>query len=106
MRGESVAILGVASATEQLGAELAGILSQQVGQSLGIPSNAMTFLRSHSGFDVRHLEEAKSAINQFAIDERVLRQVANARRNTFRYYGLLFSDVVSAEKQTITANAA
>ena len=94
-RGCPVAILGMASATEQLGADLAGALSLQVGAALAIPKNAMTFLRSHSGFDVRHLEEARKAINLFATDEMTLRQVVNARRHTFRNYGQLFNDVAA-----------
>jgi pyrroloquinoline quinone (PQQ) biosynthesis protein C len=105
-RGNSVAILGMASATEQLGAELAGVLSRQVGAALSIPTNAMTFLRSHSGFDVRHLEEARKAINRFAVDETTLRQVANARRHTFRNYGQLFNDVASLNEPLLLCRSA
>lgn len=97
-RGHPAAILGVASATEQMGAELAGALSVVVSQQLSIESSSLTFLRSHASFDVRHLEEARKAINEFATDDVALRQVILARRYTFRYYGQLFNDVAAIGK--------
>lgn len=92
-QGHCTAILGVASATEQMGAELAGALSGLVAQKLAVDTNALTFLRSHSSFDVKHLEEAKNAINEFAVGDIARQQIILARRHTFRNYGQLFSDV-------------
>ena len=103
---DPVGVLGVASATEQLGAEIAGESSREIGAQLGIPSKARTFLTSHSGFDVRHLEEAKKAINEFVTDDAMLHLVAHARRNTFRYYGQLFLDVLGTDKKPIEELAA
>lgn len=93
--GNPVGILGVASATEQMGSELAGALSSVVASRLQVDSNALTFLRSHSSFDVKHLEEVKNAINEFATTDIVRRQVILARRYTLRHYGQLFLDVAS-----------
>ena len=99
-------VLGVASATEQLGAEIAGDSSRAIEARLGIPNKARTFLTSHSGFDVRHLEEARKAINEFVRDDVTLHLVAHARRNTFRYYGQLFLDVLGVDEDSVTGLAA
>lgn len=61
--GNPVGILGVASLTEGLGATMATELADCLNQQYGLPPSATTFLRSHGGFDVKHVEEVKSAIN-------------------------------------------
>ena len=95
--GHPAGILGVASATEQMGSELAGALSAVVASRLQVGPNALTFLRSHSSFDVKHLDEVKKAINEFAISDIVRRQVVLARRYTLRHYGQLFLDVADQD---------
>ncbi len=94
--GNPVGILGVATATEGMGAELAGGLAQLLQQRLEIPEQALTFLRSHAGFDQRHLEEARRAVNQYVRNDDDFAQVLRARRMTFRYYGRLFRDVAES----------
>ena len=93
--GNPVAMLGVATATEGMGAELAGGMAQLLVQRHGMPDNALTFLRSHAGFDRRHLEEARRAINQLATNAD-LPDIAHARRMTYRQYGQLFADVADS----------
>ncbi len=94
--GHPAGILGVASATEQMGAELAGALSMVVNSRLDIDSNALTFLRSHSSFDVRHLQEVEKAIDEHGCDESVRQRIVLARRYTFRHYGQMFKDVAES----------
>lgn len=91
--GNPVGILGVATATEGLGATMASQLADVLIQRYGIPSNAVTFLRSHGGFDVRHLEEAKQAVNQLVHPDEV-ELVIHARRMTFINYGRLFQEAL------------
>lgn len=91
--GEPVGMLGVATATEGMGATLAGGMAQVLAQRYGIPEQALTFLRSHAGFDQRHLQEAQRAVNEQLSGESEYAQVLQARRMTYRYYGQLFQDV-------------
>lgn len=91
--GNPVGILGVATATEGLGADFGSMFADVMVGKYGFPSNAVTFLRSHGGFDVRHLKEAVDALELITEDE--VSDVIQARRMTFRYYGQLFSDVMS-----------
>ncbi len=95
--GNPVGILGVASATEGLGATVAGEIAQLLVRGYAIPANAVTFLRSHSGFDMKHLEDAKRAINELVSDPIDVRDIIHARRTTFFYYGQLFRDVAEAD---------
>ena len=99
--GNPVGMLGVATATEGMGANLAGRMAQVLEQNYGMPHAALTFLRSHAGFDQRHLKEAQRAVNEQIIDDAEFRQVVHARRMTYRYYGQLFQDACRAA----TANA-
>lgn len=90
--GNPVALLGVASATEGMGAELAGELVSVLTEHYGIPSAATTFLRSHAGFDQRHFALVQRAINALDSDEDRA-WVIHGRRMTFVYYGHLFREV-------------
>ncbi|MDP3795456.1 MAG: iron-containing redox enzyme family protein [bacterium] len=92
--GNPVGILGVATATEGLGADFGTMFADVMVEKYGMPSNAVTFLRSHGGFDAKHLEEAMNAIELINDDEVEI--VAHARRMTFRFYGQLFNDVLAA----------
>jgi hypothetical protein len=91
--GNPVGILGVATATEGLGADFGTKFSNVMMTQYRIPSNAVTFLRSHGGFDARHLQEAIEAIEFIHDDE--IQYVVHARRMTFRFYGQLFLDVLN-----------
>lgn len=90
--GNPVGILGVATATEGLGADFGTMFADVMVEKYGMPSNAVTFLRSHGGFDVKHLQEAVEAIELIRDEE--IEIVAHARRMTFRFYGQLFNDVL------------
>jgi pyrroloquinoline quinone (PQQ) biosynthesis protein C len=93
--GNPVGILGVATATEGLGADFGTMFADVMISQYGIPSNAVTFLRSHGGFDAKHLQEAVEAIEFIRNDE--IEYVVQARRMTFRLYGQLFLDVLNSE---------
>jgi pyrroloquinoline quinone (PQQ) biosynthesis protein C len=104
--GNPVGILGVATATEGLGAAMGTQLADLLEQRYGIPGNAVSFLRSHGGFDLKHLDDAKRAINELVSDPRDIRDVIQGRRMTFRFYGQLFLDVVASAEQEPQAEAA
>lgn len=100
--GNPVGILGVASATEGLGAELGSIFSNLLIEKYELNSNATTFLRSHGGFDARHLEEAGKALE--LIHENELSEVIHARRMTLQFYGQMFLDVRRLGDQACAIN--
>lgn len=96
-QGNPVGMLGVATATEGMGAELAGGMAQVLVERYDVPEVAVTFLRSHAGFDKKHLEEARHAVNAFAIRDEDFRHVLHGRRMTYRCYGQLFADVAASK---------
>ncbi len=97
--GNPVGILGVATATEGLGSDFGNRFADLLAEHYGLKSNATTFLRSHGGFDARHLEEAAKALE--LVDDKDLHYVIHARRMTFQFYGQMFLDVLAAGNKTI-----
>lgn len=95
--GNPVGILGVATATEGLGESRAAAFAAFLVERYGIPAAAVSFLRSHGGFDAKHLAQVRRAIDELVSDPRDLRDIVHARGMTFRYYGQLFLDVLSAD---------
>lgn len=97
--GSPIGLLGVASATEGMGADMAGSLADVLTSRYDIPESATTFLRSHSGFDQRHYAETQEAIEANVRTQTDLRSVIHARKMTLRYYGQLFAEVAASTSQ-------
>lgn len=95
--GNPAATLGVATATEGLGADLASTFADVLEQQYGYPMDGTTFLRSHGISDEKHIEEARRAVNTMVEGERELEEIIFARGMTLKYYGQLFDDVLSAD---------
>lgn len=95
--GNPVGILGVATATEGLGSDFGTSFADLLVTRYGLKSNSTTFLRSHGGFDARHLEEAVKALELVRDDE--VSYVIHARKMTFQFYGQMFLDVLEAGQQ-------
>lgn len=91
--GNPVGILGVASLTEGLGATAATQMAECLNSLYRIPRNATTFLRSHGGFDVKHIEDVRRAINEIMRPDE-LEYVIHARRMTIYTYGQMFDDAL------------
>lgn len=108
--GNPAAILGVATATEGLGADLASKFADLIEQKYDYPREATSFLRSHGISDQGHIEEAMNALNNLVEDERELEEIIFARRMTLKFYGQMFEDVLSVDQvqlpETYTALAA
>jgi pyrroloquinoline quinone (PQQ) biosynthesis protein C len=92
--GNPVGILGVATATEGLGSDFGTRFADLLTARYGLKTNATTFLRSHGGFDSRHLDEAIHALDFVREDE--IDDVIHARRMTLQFYGQMFLDVLNA----------
>jgi pyrroloquinoline quinone (PQQ) biosynthesis protein C len=96
--GHPEALLGVASATEGMGAELAGDLAAVLMSRYGVPERATTFLRSHAGFDQRHYQQVRAAINAMS-DAQSLPWIIHGRRMTFLHFGALLGEVAASTER-------
>jgi thiaminase len=94
--GSPLGILGVASLTEGLGADLGKVVADTLRQQYGMERNQVTFIKSHGGFDARHIEDVKNAVNDLLVNDSDLDEVVQGRRMTIHYYGQMFRDVLSA----------
>ena len=93
--GSPVGILGVASLTEGLGADLGKSMAETLVQLYDLKRNQVTFIKSHAGFDVRHIEDVKRAVNDLLAGNSDLEDVIQGRRMTIPYYSQMFHDVMT-----------
>ena len=98
--GRPESILGVASLTEGLGASLAGSIADTLNTDYRLPPNVTTFLKSHSGFDAKHLEDCKCAINNLVSTNEEIEAIIHGRRMTIIYYAQMFTDILAHPVQT------
>lgn len=94
--GSPLGILGVASLTEGLGAELGKSMAEILRDNYGLQRNQVTFIKSHAGFDARHIEDVKRAVNDLLVEKEDLDHVIQGRRMTIYYYSQMFRDVLEA----------
>ena len=90
--GNPAGILGVASITEGLGASIAGSMSNMLVSEYGYDTKTVTFMKSHSGFDAKHLEETIDAVNNLISTEQEYEAVLQGRRMTIIHYAQMFTD--------------
>lgn len=90
--GNPAGILGVASITEGLGASIAGNMADLLVSNYGYRTESVTFMRSHSGFDAKHLEETEHAINNLISKPEDLEAVIQGRSMTIISYAQMFTD--------------
>ncbi len=106
--GRPEGILGVASLTEGLGASLAGSIADTLNTQYGLAKHTTTFLRSHSSFDAKHLDDCKRAIDTLIETDAEFDSVLQGRRMTIHFYAQMFTDSLAVPIPTpdMTENAA
>ncbi len=98
------AILGMVHVLEGLSVELAHKLAGAVQRSLVTDGKSgFSYLNSHGGLDVEHVELFKRLVNGFK-DRTVQEQIIDATRVIYRLYGAIFEDM--AERHGERARAA
>jgi len=100
--GNPLGILGVTTATEGLGAHIGSKFAELLNQHYNIPINGLTFLKSHSGFDGDHLEDARKVIDELVSEPSDIRAIIQGRRMTFHHYGRLFLDVMTSVPNVVS----
>ena len=97
------AILGMVHVLEGLSVQLAHQLAGSVKQALRVDGEAgFTYLNSHGGLDVEHVELFKSLINGFD-DPRIIDQVIESTRIIYRLYGAIFAELGAQPRETARA---
>lgn len=92
--GNPLGILGVASLTEGLGAGMGKVVAKALVDRYDLKRDQVTFIKSHAGFDVRHIEDVKHAVNDLLVQDSDLDDVIQGRRMTIHYYSQMFHDVL------------
>lgn len=94
--GSPLGILGVASLTEGLGAGVGSVFAKVLIEQYGLKTNQVTFIKSHAGFDAKHIEDVKNAVNDLILTDEDLNEVIHGRQMTIHYYSQMFHDVLAA----------
>jgi hypothetical protein len=97
------AILGMVHVLEGLSVQLAHQLAGSVKRSLKVDGKiGFSYLNSHGGLDVEHVELFKSLINGFE-DPLILDQVIESARVIYRLYGAIFEEMGADARETARA---
>lgn len=97
------AILGMVHVLEGLSVVLAHQVAAAVQRSLATDGKAgFSYLNSHGGLDVEHVELFKNLVNGFE-DPLVLNEVIEATRVIYGLYGAIFEDLGSRQAETARA---
>ncbi|WP_433662264.1 iron-containing redox enzyme family protein [Nocardia sp. CA-128927] len=94
--GNPLGILGVASLTEGLGAGVGAVFAEVLVEKYGMQRSQVTFIHSHAGFDAKHIEDVKNAVNNLIVKESDMDEVVQGRRMTIHFYSQMFHDVLAA----------
>ena len=87
------AILGMVHVLEGLSVQLAHQLAGSVQRALGVDDKSgFSYLNSHGGLDIEHVELFKSLINGFD-DPHILDQVIDSAQVIYRLYGAIFEEI-------------
>lgn len=89
-----VALLGYVLTTEGIGANYADVYADTLMEKYGFKANQVSFIRAHGGFDQKHIEDVRRAINLLEGDEEAIEQVVAVRRLSTRKYGQMFDDAM------------
>jgi pyrroloquinoline quinone (PQQ) biosynthesis protein C len=87
-------ILGMVHVLEGLSVELAHRLARAIQQSLGThdKERGFSYLNSHGGLDVEHVELFKSLVNGFENPE-IVDQIVDSAHVMYRLYGAIFEEI-------------
>ncbi|WP_237583187.1 TenA family transcriptional regulator [Photobacterium halotolerans] len=78
-RRNPMGLFGMVWVLEGTSVSLGGQIAQQIQQFLGLPDNAMTYLKSHSELDQSHIQTFESLMNRIddPADQRAIIESAN-----------------------------
>lgn len=91
-RVNPVGFLGMVLVLEGTSTALATQAGKAIQQSLGLGSNAFTYLTSHGALDVGHTEFYASLVNQIT-DQADQQQLIHAAKVFYKLYGDIFRDL-------------
>ncbi len=91
--GNPLGIWGNIYAIEGFSDDAAGVAAKSVMQSLGLGKNAVTFLTSHSAFDIKHFRNAKTVIEKFVNQTDDKRSVIFCARAALELYAYMYDSI-------------
>jgi len=96
MRRNPVALFGMVYVLEGTSVSLASRLADVLQDSLALPANAFTYLRSHGALDVEHIGHFERVVNRLET-EQDRGSVEESAKNFFRLYGNVLRSIDSQE---------
>lgn len=97
LRRNPVGLFGMVYVLEGTSVSLASKLAALLQESLGLPANAFTYLRSHGALDVEHIGHFENVVNRLetAADRR---SVEDSAKTFFRLYGNVLRSIDNEEQ--------
>lgn len=91
-QGCPVGFLGMVFVLEGTSVDLALGAADRIQQVLGLPANAMTYLRSHGTLDLEHVDHYADLVNAVA-DQSDRETIVTAAKDFYQLYGAVFRNL-------------
>lgn len=103
-RGNPVGLFGMIYVLEGTSVTIASAAADIIQRGLSLPSQALTYLRSHGTVDLEHIGDFEQLVNR--LDHREDRlAVVHCARVVFRLYGDVFRSLPRATSESLEARA-
>jgi long-chain acyl-CoA synthetase len=97
-RGNPAGFFGMVYVLEGTSVALALRAADRIQETLGLPDNAFTYLRSHGTLDIEHTKHLADLVNQMISTDQA--DVVHAARVFFKLYGDIFRALPLTEEAT------
>ena len=91
-RGNPLGFFGMVNVLEGTSIQLADMAAEAIQQSLGLPTRAFSYLRSHGALDIEHVAFFQGLMNRIE-DAGDKRAIIHSARAIYRLYADIFREV-------------
>lgn len=93
---------GMVNVLEGTSINIADMAADRIQETLGLPANAFSYLRSHGELDQQHIEFFKGLMNQIS-DPAEQQQIIHSARAFYQLYGNVFRELAPDQALLIAA---
>ena len=94
---------GMVQVLEGTSIHIADLAAEKIQQTLGLPNQAFSYLRSHGALDQEHIQFFAKLMNRIT-DNQDQSLIVHAARCFYRLYGNVFRDIDAVQSEQVLSN--